>query len=168
VIEEWGGEVLCDRRVTRLVLDAGRCAGVETDDGEVHLAREAVLSSIHVKDLVHMAPLDSWGEDFLYAIDTYDEGVAAFAAHYVTTEPPRYPTYDGEEVSAVSAGVAGWPEDIVRMGRDVKEGRLVRDGAWLLFPCPTVADPSRAPDGRHTLKILGMQPYDPEGRGPGA
>jgi phytoene dehydrogenase-like protein len=52
------------------------------------------------------------------------------------------------------------------MGRDVKEGRLVRDGAWLLFPCPTVADPTRAPAGHHTLKILGMQPYDPGG-GPG-
>jgi phytoene dehydrogenase-like protein len=163
VIEEGGGEILCDRRVTRLVLEGGRCVGVETEDGELHLAREAVLSTIHVKDLVQMAPLECWGEDFLYAIDTYDEGVAAFAAHYATTEPPRYPTADGGEVSAVSAGVAGWSEDIVRMGRDVKEGRLVRDGAWLLFPCPTVADPTRAPAGRHTLKILGMQPYDPGG-----
>ena len=163
VIAQGGGEILCGRRVSRLILDGGRCIGVETTDGDVHLARDAVLSTIHIKDLVRMAPLDAWGEDFLYGVDTYDEGVAAFAAHYATSEPPRYPTRDGGEVTAVSAGVAGWPEDIVRMGRDVKEGRLVRDGAWLLFPCPTVADPSRAPDGRHTLKILGMQPYDPGG-----
>jgi phytoene dehydrogenase-like protein len=168
VIEQGRGEVLCGRRVTRLVLGAERCIGVETEDGDVHLARKAVLSTIHVKDLVAMAPLDSWGEDFLYAIDTYDEGVPAFAAHYATTEPPRYPTHDGDELTSVSAGVAGWPEDIVRMGRDVKEGRLVRDGAWLLFPCPTVADATRAPVGRHTLKVLGMQPYDPGGRGPDA
>jgi phytoene dehydrogenase-like protein len=137
--------------------------GVETDDGSVHLAREAVLSTIHVKHLVQMAPAEMWGEDFLYAIDTFDEGVPAFAAHYATTEPPLYTTRDGDELTVVSAGVAGWPEDIVRMGRDVKEGRLVRDGAWLLFPCPTVADPSRAPAGRHTLKVLGWQPYDPGG-----
>jgi phytoene dehydrogenase-like protein len=163
VIEEGGGEVLCDRRVVRLLIEDGRCTGVETDRGEVHRAGQAVLSTIHVKQLVEMAPRQAWGEDFLYCVDTYDEGVAAFAAHYATTEPPRYPTADGEDVTAVSAGVAGWPEDILRMGRDVKEGRLVRDGAWLLFPCPTVADPSRAPAGRHTLKILGMQPYDPGG-----
>jgi phytoene dehydrogenase-like protein len=167
VIEEGGGEIICGQPVVRLVLERGRCVGVETADGELHLAREAVLSTIHVKDLVQMAPLQVWGEEFLYAIDTYDEGVPAFAAHYATTEPPRYPTNDGGEVTAVSAGVAGWPEDLVRMGRDVKEGRLVRDGAWLLFPCPTVADPTRAPAGRHTLKVLGMQPYDPGG-GPGA
>ena len=43
----------------------------------------------------------------------------------------------------------------------------MRDGAWLLFPAPTVADPKRAPTGHHTVKILGMQPYEPGG-GPDA
>ena len=163
VIEQGGGEVLCDRRVVGPVLEGGRCEGVVTEDGERHLAREAVLSTIHVKELVEMAPPEAWGEDFVYAIDTYDEGIAAFAAHYATTAAPRYPLRDGGEIEAVSAGVAGWPEDILRMGRDVREGRLVLDGAWLLFPAPTVADPTRAPAGRHTVKILGMQPYDPGG-----
>jgi phytoene dehydrogenase-like protein len=159
VIEEGGGEVLCGRRVVSLVLADGRCVGVETADGERHFAREAVLSTIHVKDLVRMAPVSAWGEDFLYGVDTYDAGVSAFATHYLTSEPPRY----RGGLTAVSAGVAGWPEQIVRMGRDVKEGRLVRDGAWLLFPTPTVEDPSRAPAGHHTVKLLGMQPYDPGG-----
>ncbi len=163
VIEQGGGQVLCDRRVAELILIDGRCVGVVTEDGERHIAREAVLSTIHVKDLVTMAPAQAWGEDFLYAIDSYDEGISAFATHYATTQAPRYPTRDGGEIEVVSAGVSGWPEDILRMGRDVREGRLVRDGAWLLFPAPTVADPSRAPAGRHTVKILGMQPYNPGG-----
>jgi phytoene dehydrogenase-like protein len=162
VIEANGGEVICDRRVTELIVEGGRCTGVVCADGERFLAREAVLSTIHVKDLVTMAPAAAWGDDFRYAIDTYDGGVSAFAAHYATTEAPRYPTRDGGRIECVSAGVSGWPEDILRMGRDVVEGRLVTDGAWLLFPTPTVADPSRAPAGRHTVKILGMQPYDPD------
>jgi phytoene dehydrogenase-like protein len=165
VIEQGGGEVLCDRRVVELVIAGGRCTGVVTEDGERHLASRAVLSTIHVKDLLEMAPADEWGADFRYAIDTYDEGISAFAAHYATTEPPRYPTRDGGAIECVSAGVAGWAADILRMGRDVREGRLVRDGAWLLFPTPTVADPSRAPAGHHTVKILGMQPYAPEETG---
>jgi phytoene dehydrogenase-like protein len=163
VIEEGGGEVLCDRRVVSLVLEDGRCVGVETADGDRHLASEAVLSTIHVKDLAEMAPPEAWGDDFLYGVATYDAGVAAFAAHYLTTEPPRYRSHSASELTAVSAGVAGWPEQIVQMGRDVKEGRLSRDGAWLLFPTPTVEDPSRAPAGHHTVKLLGMQPYDPGG-----
>jgi phytoene dehydrogenase-like protein len=162
-LESCGGTVLCRRHVTRLLIDGGRCVGVKTTDGEQFRARRAVLSSIHVKHLVQMAPAQLWGDDFLYAIETWDPGVPAFAAHYATTEPPRYPVHSGSEVTAVSAGTAGWPEDIVRMARDVKEGRVVRDGAWLLFPTPTVADPSRAPEGRHTLKVLGWQPYDPGG-----
>jgi phytoene dehydrogenase-like protein len=168
VIEEHGGEVQCNRRVTELVLEDDRCVGVRTEDGELHFAREAVLSTIHVKDLIRMAPAEAWGEDFHYAIDTYDAGLSAFAAHYATTEAPRYPLPGGATLEAVSAGVAGWPEDIVRMGRDVREGRLVRDGAWLLFPTPTVADPTRAPDGHHTVKILGMQPYSPTSAAGGA
>jgi phytoene dehydrogenase-like protein len=167
VIEDGGGEVLCDRRVTSLVLESGRCVGVETADGERHLATQAVLSTIHVKDLVGMAPAEAWGADFLYGVDTYDAGVSAFAAHYLTSEPPVYTAHDGTELTSVSAGVAGWPDEIVQMGRDVKEGRLIRSGAWLLFPTPTVADPSRAPADNHTVKLLGMQPYDP-GDGPGA
>ena len=163
VIEEGGGEVLCGQRVVGLVVVDDRCVGVETADGERHLAREAVLSSIHVKDLVKMAPPEAWDADFLYGVETLDPGAPAFATHYATTEPPRYSQRDGGGLTAVSAGVAGWPEQIVRMGRDVKEGRLVRDGAWLLFPTPTVADPSRAPAGMHTVKVLGVQPYDPGG-----
>ena len=92
-----------------------------------------------------MASAEDWGEDFRYAIDTYDEGISAFATHYATTEAPRYPTRDGGELEVVSAGVAGWAADIRRMGHDVREGRLVRDGAWLLFPAPTVADPTPRP-----------------------
>jgi phytoene dehydrogenase-like protein len=163
VIEAGGGRVLCDRRVVGLVLEDARCVGVETAEGERYLAREAVLSTIHVKDLVQMAPAEAWGDDFLYGVATFDPGVSAFAAHYAMSEPPRYRVRDGGTIEAVSAGVAGWPDQIVRMGRDVREGRIVRDGAWLLFPTPTVADPSRAPPGHHTVKVLGLQPYDPGG-----
>jgi phytoene dehydrogenase-like protein len=168
VIEQGGGDIICDQRVVDLIVSDGRCVGVVTQDGTRHLAGRAVLSTIHVKDLVHMASAADWGEDFAYAIETYDEGISAFAVHYATTEAPRYATRDGGEIAVVSAGVAGWEADIRRMGRDVREGRVVRDGAWLLFPAPTVADPTRAPDGHHTVKILGMQPYQPAGAAGGA
>jgi phytoene dehydrogenase-like protein len=147
--------VLCGRRVTGLVLEAGRCAGVETEDGERFMAREAVLSTIHVQHLVEMAPRDAWDRDFLYGVETFDLGVPAFGAYYATSERPL--------LDAVSSGTAGWPEDQVRAGRDAKEGRPILDGAWLLFATPSLVDDSRAPQGQHTLKILGPQPWDPGG-----
>jgi len=80
-----------------------------------------------------MATPEAWGGDFLYGIDTYDAGMSAFAAHYATNAAPRYPTRDGGEIEVVSAGVSGWPADILRMGRDVRDGRLVRDGILTTF-----------------------------------
>ena len=88
VIEHDGGEVLCDRRVVELALDGGRCVGVVTEDGERHLAREAVLSTIHVKDLVHMAPRDAWGEDAEASTTRSTPTMPASAPSRRTTPPP--------------------------------------------------------------------------------
>jgi phytoene dehydrogenase-like protein len=161
-IEDHGGTVLCDRRVTRLVLDGGRCTGVETEDGERYLARSAVVSTIHVKHLVDMAPAEAWGEDFLYGVDTYDIGMPGMAVYFATTEPPVFDSPDGPR-SAVSAGTAAWPEDVIRCGRDIRDGRPVDGVPWLLVATPTLVDPSRAPAGHHTVKLLSPQAWEAPG-----
>jgi phytoene dehydrogenase-like protein len=163
--EDLGGRIETGKRVTGLVVENGRCTGVETDDGERWMAGKAVVSTIHVKDLVGMAPAEDWGDDFLYGIDTYDEGTSIFAVYLQTKEAPEYPAAGGGgTISAVSAGPVGWPEDVMRLGREVRQGRVQTDGSWLLFACPSIADPTRVPDGGgQTLKILSPQPYDPDG-----
>jgi phytoene dehydrogenase-like protein len=157
--EDLGGRVECGRRVSGLELEGGRCVGVRTADGERFLARQAVVSTLHVKSLLDMAPASAWDEDFVYGVQTFDEGVPVFAIYLATTEAPTF----ASGVSAVSAGCVGWPEDLIRAGRDAKEGRVITDGSWLLFATPTLVDPSRAPGGRHTVKILQPQPYAAEG-----
>src|SRR5262249_46535455 len=53
---------------------------------------------------------------------------------------------------------------MLRLATDFRAGRIATDDPVLLVLCPTVADPSRAPQGRHTLKVVGFQPYElPEG-----
>ncbi len=157
-LADHGATVLCGRRVTELVLDGGRCTGVVTEDGERFLARRAVLSTVHVKQLVEMAPAEAWGDDFLDGVDTYDAGISSFAQYYATTEAPELLAPGGTR-TAVSAGVVGWPEDVLQAGRDVREGRLLH-ARWLLIATPTLVDPSRAPEGRHTVKLLSMVPWN--------
>jgi phytoene dehydrogenase-like protein len=156
-LSDHGATILCDRRVTELVVENGRCTGVLTADGERFLARRAVLSTIHVKQLVDMAPADSWDEDFLYGIETYDAGISILAQYYATTEAPQLVAPGGTQ-TAVSAGVVGWPEDVLQAGRDVREGKLLH-ARWLLIATPTLVDPSRAPAGQHTVKLLSMVPW---------
>lgn len=159
-IEARGGVVVTDTLVTSLVIEDGRCVGVETEAGERYRAREAVISSIHIKSLVDMAPDPLWGADFLYGVDTYDEGLSTFASYYAVTDPPQYRAGDGPPIPAVSAGFAPWPEDVIEFGSGLRRGQIHRPGSFLLFATPTIVDPSRAPDGGHTLKILSMAPYD--------
>ena len=161
-IEDHGGTIITETLVTDLIVEEGRCVGVETASGEQFRARNAVVSSIHVKNLVEMASPEVWGDDFLYGVDTYDEGISTFASYYATTEAPRYRAGEEGTVSAVSAGTAPWAEDVIEFGRGLRQGRLHRPGTFLLFATPTIADPSRAPDGGHTVKILSMAPWEPE------
>ncbi len=159
-LEAFGGSIVTDTLVTALITEGGRCVGVETEEGEQYRARVGVVSSIHVKTLVDMAPSELWGDDFLYGVDTYDEGLSSFASYYAMTEAPRFISSRGETVAAVSAGPAPWPEDVLEFGRGLRERRLHRPGTFLLFATPTLVDETRAPEGGHTLKILSLAPYE--------
>jgi phytoene dehydrogenase-like protein len=154
-IEEHGGTILCGRRVTRLLVEGGRCVGVATADEEFR-ASEAVVSTIHVKHLLEMA--DGWDEGFRYGVETFDVGVSAMAVYMAGPKPPVFDTPDGPR-SAVSAGLAGFPRDVIEYGRRLRDGVYVEDPAWLLVACPTLVDPSRAPGGGHTVKFLSAASY---------
>jgi phytoene dehydrogenase-like protein len=158
-LEDHGGTILCGRRVSHLLLEDGRCAGVETDAGEQYLASTAVVSTIHVKHLRDMAPADAWPEEFHYGVDTYDVGVPGFAVYYCTTAAPEFASPHGAR-TAVSAGWAGWPEDMIQLSADLRAGRYIADPPWVLVATPTLADPGRAPEGCHTVKILSPQSYE--------
>ncbi|MFQ5967596.1 MAG: phytoene desaturase family protein, partial [Acidimicrobiia bacterium] len=163
LIQDCGGTVVTGEEVTNLILENGRCVGVETGSGNQYRAEKAVLSTIHVKHLVGMAPREAWDEDFLYGVETWQPGITIFAAHYATSEPPRFAGPEGE-VTPLAAGTPGSVERILRMARDFELGIVARDEPVLLVVCPTVEDPSRAPEDQHTLKVMGFQPYAiPEG-----
>ncbi len=161
-LEDHGATIDCDTRVTQLIVEDGRCVGFRTDTGEDYRAREAVVSTVHVKHLVDMAPKELWGESFLYGVDTYHVGVPFFAAYYATDEPPVFKTHDGGR-SSVSAGVTGWLDDVAIHARKAAEGEFVGEPSFLLAATPTIADPSRSPDGRHAVKVVSFNAYDPGG-----
>src|SRR5437868_9118027 len=119
-LADHGATVQTGKRVVELALENGRCTGVVTDDGERYLARHAVLSTIHVKSLVDMAPAGAWGEDFLYGVDTYDPGISILAQYYATTEPPPL-VAPGATQTHAPAGVRELPADVPRHGPDVRD-----------------------------------------------
>lgn len=158
-LADHGVEIRCGERVRSLILEDGRCVGVETETGGAYRARRAVVSTIHVKHLVEMAPAEAWGEDFTYAVDTYDVGISGFATFLATTEPPAFETERGQ-VSSVCAGIAGWPEDMVANARKMRDGVFFEDTPFLLVATPTIVDQSRVEGNLHTVKLLSAQTYE--------
>jgi phytoene dehydrogenase-like protein len=158
IIEDNGGTILTNQPVSRLILEGGRCVGVETESGEQFRARHAVVSTIHVKHLVEMAPPEAWGEAFLYGVETYKAGRTMFVSHFATSEPPMF-TVDGGTLTTVAAGVAQTVERQFRVDSDFHHGRVATDDPVLLVLTPSIGDPSRAPEGKHMLKVINFQPY---------
>ncbi len=117
-----------------------------TADGTEYRAGTAVLSTIHVQHLRDMAPRPAWPEEFHYGVDTYDVGVPGFATYYCATAAPQFRAENGPR-SAVSAGLAGWPEDHIQMAADLRAGRFsaIRRGcSWPPRRWPTRAGPPPA------------------------
>ncbi|MGA1774420.1 MAG: phytoene desaturase family protein [Nitriliruptoraceae bacterium] len=152
-IEDHGGTVRCGARVVRLLVDGDRCTGVETADGGRYHARRAVVSTIHVKHLLDMAPRSTWPEDFVYGVETLDVGLSIFVLHLATDRPPLLRGAE-DEVPAVASGIAGTPEAMLDAVRAVRDGRRPSTLPSILIGTPSLVDPSRAPAGQHTTKFV--------------
>jgi phytoene dehydrogenase-like protein len=157
-IEAHNGVILTNKWIRSLVIENGKCVGVECSDGTSYRADKAVLSTIHIKQLVDMAPKELWGEDFLDGVDTWEAGLTLFATNYATTEPPKYATAVGT-LSPVHSGLMVSSERALEMSYDYVSGNVNYHNPSLHVICCTIADPTRAPQNMHTIKVVAYQPY---------
>lgn len=158
-IEAHNGTVLTNKPVTKLIVEGGRCVGVECGDGTSYRATKAVLSTIHIKHLVDMAPRELWGPDFIDGVDTWQAEYQMFASNYATTEPPTYPVKGGM-LNPVHSQLMAGPERALRFAYDYEALNVNMDEPPQHIICCSVADPTRAPAGMHTIKCVAYQPYD--------
>jgi phytoene dehydrogenase-like protein len=158
-IEEHHGVILTRKKVQRLIIDSGKCTGVECADGSSYGADKAVLSTMHIKHLVNMAPRELWGQDFIYGVDTWEGEISEVVTHYAVKEPPKYPIVGGT-ISPVESAILTSSDRLLRFAYDDQRGVPDIQEPPISVFCSTVADPSRAPRGMHTLKVLGFHPYD--------
>ncbi|MBZ5526904.1 MAG: NAD(P)/FAD-dependent oxidoreductase [Acidobacteriia bacterium] len=159
LIEAHGGVILTNKPVVRLIVENGKCTGVECADGSSFRGEKAVLSTIHIKHLVDMAPREMWGQDFVDGVESWQADCQVFVTNYAVTEPPQF-SVAGGTLSPVHASLLAGPERALRFAFDYAIGAANIENPPLHVICCSVADPTRAPAGMHTLKLLGYQPYD--------
>lgn len=154
-----GGVILVNKGVARLIVENGKCTGVECMDGSQYRAEKAVLSTIHIKQLVDMAPHELWGEDFLFGVETWQPEISAVVAHYATTEAPRFQS-DRGPIEPVETCVMPSSARALGFIYDHLLGRVNLENPPLEITCCSTVDSTRAPAGMHTLRVLGFHPYD--------
>lgn len=158
-IEDHGGMILVNKGVERLVVENGRCVGVHCVDGSTYRARKAVLSTMHVKDLIQMAPAELWGEDFIAGVDMWLGEPSVFLSHYALTEPPKFALSDGKTLAPAEALILTSPQRLFRMAYEFSIGEPDFEEPHTAMTCMTLLDPSRAPAGVHTLFFLSFAPF---------
>lgn len=157
-IEAHGGVILTNKAVKRFIIESCKCAGVECAEGSAYRADRAVLSTMHIKHLVEMAPRELWGQEFLDGVDTWQGECAMIVTHYATTEPPTYAVAAGT-LSPCESVILASPERALRFAYDDARGAVNVEDPPLQIFCSSIADATRAPAEMHTVKVIGFQPY---------
>ena len=159
-IEDHHGVVLTNKPVTQLIVENNRCVGVRCSDGSAYHAEKSVVSTIHIKHLVDMAPRELWGEEFLEGVELFQPEHAMISLHYATTEPPKYPLPNGGTISTCEAALPPRLDYFLNLNYQNARGEInLDDLPGLQIVSPSVVDPSRAPAGHHTVKIESNLPY---------
>jgi phytoene dehydrogenase-like protein len=165
-VEAHNGVILTNKPVVQLIVENGKCLGVECADGSKYRAEKAVVSTIHLKHIVNMAPRELWGEEFNTMLDAFQPEHAMIQFHYATTEAPRYSVAGGGTISSTEAVLMDRPESVLLLNSYNARGEAWVEDTPLQIVSPSVSDPTRAPAGRHTVKIEGTMAYDLKEGGP--
>jgi phytoene dehydrogenase-like protein len=163
VVRAGGGRIATGATVERIIVENGRAAGVVTGDGTVHRARRAIVSSMHFTALPGKLSV-ALPAPFVERTRTWRAGPSLLVIHLAVNENTRARTASGP-VGAVLTGQST-VDGVRRNLADIAAGRLTTETPWMFSACSTWIDPSRAPDGKGVVKVIGMVPYaldgDPE------
>ncbi len=143
-----GGTVECNAQVARIVHSGGRASGVELSDGRKLTATKAVIAGVAPKALARMT--GGTGETrFDRAMTTFSHAPGTMMIHLAMDGLPDWAA--GPELQRFAyVHLAPSMDQMARTYSQAQAG-LLPDEPVVVVGQPTVADPSRAPTGKHVL-----------------
>jgi len=149
-----GGSVECDAPVARIDVAGGRAVAVRTADGRRVRVRRGVVASSHLAGLPEL--LGREPADLAAARDAWRPGLSVFAVHAALRANL---SFTDRSIAAVAAGLGSTDGIVAQLGA-FRRGETDTTDPWLLVVNQTIVDPSRAPAGAGTFKILTVAPWD--------
>ncbi|MCC7163796.1 MAG: NAD(P)/FAD-dependent oxidoreductase [Anaerolineae bacterium] len=151
MIQAYGGTVLTEASVKKFIIEKGEARGVELEDGRKFFGKKAVVTGLNPK-LTYLKMMEDGVLDtsFLRKVEHYKPGdFTIVRAHYALNEPPKYKC--GDEMNHTPfQRIFGSVDDIVKQYAEMQMG-LKPTNPFLWVACWTTKDPTRAPQGKHTL-----------------
>lgn len=142
-----GVMVRCDADVERVVVRAGRTAGVALRGGEELAARD-VVTTISARPLAELLPADALPDRLVRRLRIWRYSTAAFKLDYALRRP--VPWTAGAARRAAVVHVGGELRELAAAAEAGQRGDLPERPAVVVGQ-HTLCDPSRAPTGQHTL-----------------
>lgn len=162
-IEHHGGEIRTGTWVRRVITTGGKTTGVELADGEIITAKKCVIASIHP----HVLGDYIEGLDPQLVQDAKDVPLSCYGAintHWALHEAPNYKCEEVNKALLVETIPADM-EALLSSFDDCTNGKL-SSVFNAVVAHHTNHDPSRAPDGKHTLYLYCFAPLLLKNTGP--
>ena len=150
-IESEGSTVLTEATVDEILIEGDEAKGLLLANGETLLARRALVSALDPKQtFLRLINPDRLTASFKNKVKRFSFGkVTICRVHLALTEPPEF--NNGQNMSQCAFHrIVDSTEQLLKFYGEIALGIPPTD-PFLWSACWTVIDPSRAPEGQHTL-----------------
>jgi phytoene dehydrogenase-like protein len=160
-IQEAGGKVELNARVSQVLVRGRKIAGVRTERGEEVPVRRAVLADVGAPALfLKLLPREAVSGWLRSRMRRFRYGWGTFKMDWALSSLTPWSSPEARESAVVHAGDS--LDDLRRFTREVRSGQLPSN-PYLVIGQQSLPDPSRAPAGGHTLWAYSHTPAVVEG-----
>jgi phytoene dehydrogenase-like protein len=147
-LHAYGGRLRLGARVDRVVVRDGRAVAVRLPGGEEIATRAVVADTDAAALMLHLVEREHVPARVVQFMQRYPRGWGTFKVDWALDGPVPWSVAPARESAVVHAGES--LDDLSRFASQVRSGRLP-DNPYLVVGQQSLADPTRAPPGYHTL-----------------
>ncbi|MFO0591943.1 MAG: NAD(P)/FAD-dependent oxidoreductase [Polyangiaceae bacterium] len=160
-VEERGGEIRTNARVDRVIVRGGRASAVRLTNGDEIEASRAILADVAAPAL-YLKLLDRSlvPARVTRAMERFRHGFGTFKMDWALDGPAPWTNENAARSAVIHAGDS--LDDLAHFTREVRAGKTPSH-PYLVIGQQSIADPTRAPEGRQTLWAYSRVPSRIEG-----
>jgi phytoene dehydrogenase-like protein len=161
ILESHGGAVRLGSRVVRVIVRDGRARAVRTADGEEIACTRGVLADTSAPSLLlDLVERQHIPARVVRAMQRFPSGWGTFKMDWALSAAVPWSVEPARRSAVIHSGDS--LDDLSRFAGEVRAGRLP-EHPYLVIGQQSLADPTRAPQGQHTLWAYSRVPSRPEG-----